>query len=93
MAQPVDKNAKKWVKHKDKEQWTLLIWPWELIIEFRPQPGDPNPFKGSLRASNTTLSELRAWATSDEAAVGILDWGLERMAQSYHELAQFRAGG
>jgi hypothetical protein len=73
-----------WVKHRDKDEWSLYASPYELIIVFRPK--EALPYVGSVKGAFTVYRDLRAWATAEEAAVGMIAWALEEVTDAYQKL-------
>lgn len=87
----VQKHEVQWVPNKTNTSWTLHMWPFYLVIEYRPR--EPLPYVGSLAGKLITLRDFHAWATPEEAAKGIIEWGLAELSESYHELAKLKGGG
>lgn len=85
------KYENQWIPNKENTSWTLIFWPFHLVIDFKPR--EPKPFLGSLEAKGFTLGELRSWATIQEAAVGMIEWGCQELSQAYHELAKLLPPG
>jgi hypothetical protein len=77
-----------WSKKSDRNEWTLHMFPFFLIIEHRPR--EPLPYVGSLKGGLCTLRDFHAWATPEEAAKGMVEWGLEELSKSYHELMKLK---
>lgn len=90
MSEELPQHQYEWVKHRDRNQWSLHMWPFQLIIDLHPR--EALPYVGSLAGKVVTLSGHRAWATSEEAAKGMIEWGLEELSKSYHELAKLKGG-
>lgn len=82
----VEKSEYQWTPNKENTSWALHMWPFYLVIEYRPR--EALPYVGSLAGKLMTLSEFHAWATIEEATVGMIQWGLMELSKAYHELAR-----
>lgn len=82
----VQKNEYHWTPNKENTSWTLHMWPFYLVIEYRPR--EAQPYVGSLAGKLITLRDFHSWATVEEASMGMVQWGLMELSKSYHELAK-----
>jgi hypothetical protein len=69
-------------------EWHLYMFPFTLIIEYKANMNPP--YVGSIKAGQIVLGEFHAWPSSEEAARGMIEWGLAELSESYHELLKLR---
>lgn len=79
----------KWTANSTNSVWTLYIWPFYLVIEHHSRAD--LPYVGSLSGRMWIKRDHYAWATPEEAALGMIDWALHELSTSYHELLKLRS--
>lgn len=89
---PVQKHELSWVPDKSGTSWTLHMWPFYLVVEYRPREA-PLPYVGSLVGKLITMRDHHAWATPEEAAKGMMSWALAELSEAYHTLFKLNGGG
>lgn len=78
-----------WTPNRENTTWTLHMWPFYLVITYNKR--EALPYQGSLVGKLVTLREIHSWATPETASVGMIQWALQELSKSYHELAKLVA--
>jgi len=74
-----------WIPNKTNTAWSMHLFPFFLIIEYRPR--EPLPFVGTLQGKCYTKRDHHAWPGINQAAEGMLRWAQYELYQTYQMIS------